>query len=108
MEPPQKTPKPLLREGALIAGAIVAASLILSWGMSGSQPHYQLAASGNAIVRMNTDSGEIIACTTGGCSRVEAPDRAKTLGAVGIKMGNSNEVQPAIEQKGGATKVARP
>ena len=99
MEPPQETPKRLMREGALIAGAIVAASLILSWGLSGSQPRYQLAASGNAIVRMDTDSGELIACTTAGCSRVQPPDRAKTLGIVGIKIGSSNEAQRAIEQK---------
>ena len=61
---------------AVIAVAIVAAAFIVSWGGSGEQPRYQLAASDAAVYRMDTDSGELIACVPTGCTRVEAPDRA--------------------------------
>jgi hypothetical protein len=99
MEPSQETPTPRVREGALIAAAIVAASLIISWGMSKSEPRYQLAASGNAVVRMDTDSDELIACSAAGCTRVQPPDRAKSFGIVGIKFDSSSEEPPAIDQK---------
>src|SRR4051794_38315609 len=67
------------RGSALIAAAIVAASLIVYWGMPGSAPHYQIAASGASVMRLDTDSGEIIACDARQCLRVTEPDRAKTL-----------------------------
>src|SRR5262245_60929626 len=47
---------------AIIAAAIVGAALILSWGNSQSEPRYQIASSGDGVVRMDTDSGELIAC----------------------------------------------
>ena len=99
MESSHEPPQPRMREGALIAAAIVAGSLILSWGMSKSEPRYQLASAGGSVVRMDTDSGELIACNTAGCSRVQEPDRAKTFGIVGIKVESSDEKGPAIEQK---------
>jgi hypothetical protein len=79
------------RGSGIIAAAIVGAALILSWGMSGSEPRYQLAASGDAVVRMDTDSGEMIACTAQRCSRVQPPDRARTLGPLTVEIGDSDE-----------------
>jgi hypothetical protein len=77
-----------------IALAIVAAALILAWSGGGDEPRYQLAASGSAVYRMDTDSGEIIACTERGCARVEAPDRAKTLGAIELRLPGGREPEP--------------
>jgi hypothetical protein len=71
--------------GALIAGAIVAAALILSWSKSSSAPKYQLAGGGSAVVRMDTDSGELIACDKQGCVAVQEPDRAKVAEELGLK-----------------------
>ena len=77
------------RKGSsIIAAAIVGAALILSWGMSSSEPRYQLASSGEAVVRMDTDSGEMIACNAQRCSRIERPDRAKTFGPLTIEVGD--------------------
>lgn len=73
------------RANLLTPAAIVAAALIVSWGMSSNQPRYQLAASGDTVVRMDTDSGELIACNQQRCARVEPPDRAKTLGPLTVK-----------------------
>ena len=42
------------RHSVLIAGSILGAALILSWGMPRSTPKYQLAASGDMIVRLNS------------------------------------------------------
>lgn len=82
---------PKMREGALIAAAIVVASLILSWGGGNSEPRYQLAGSGDSIVRMDTDSGEMIACSSKGCVQVQEPDRTKNFGIVGIRVENSKD-----------------
>lgn len=79
------------RGSALIAAAIVGAALILSWGMSGSEPRYQLASSAGAIVRMDTDSGEMVACNAQRCNRIQPPDRAKTFGPLTVEIGDSKE-----------------
>src|SRR3982751_4824392 len=59
----------------VIAASIVLAALIVSWALP-SAPRYQLAASGSAIVRMDNDSGEIIACDLQACRQIREPDRA--------------------------------
>src|SRR3712207_3944477 len=84
-------PAPRMREGALIAASIVAAAVILSWGMANSAPRYELAGAGDTVVRMNTDSGELIACDRQACRRIEPPDRAKRFGPVGIEFGRDDE-----------------
>jgi hypothetical protein len=79
MDEPNQPPSRSDRGSALIAAAIVVASLILYWGMPGPAPRYQIAASGAAVMRLDTDSGEIIACDARQCTRITEPDRAKTL-----------------------------
>jgi hypothetical protein len=87
----------------LIAAAIFGGALALSWGMSSGAPRYQLAAAGDTIVRMDTDSGEMIACKQQRCARVQPPDRAKTFGPVTVQYPSkaepalpaSNSTQPA-------------
>lgn len=83
-------PRPPAREGGLIAAAIVAAALIISWGISGSEPRYQLASSGSGVVRMDMDSGEMIACEAQRCARIAAPDRARSFG-IGVQIGDSEK-----------------
>ena len=82
----------------LLAAAIVAAALIISWNSSGSEPRYQLAATDNGVVRMDTDSGAMIACDLQRCRPIEAPARAKTFGPLSITV-DSDEQKPAVEQK---------
>ena len=65
--------------------------MILSWGMSRSEPRYQLASAGDAVVRMDTDSGELIACNAQRCSRVQPPDRARTFGPLTVEIGDDEE-----------------
>lgn len=84
MDAQQPSP-PSDRGNVLIAAAIVGAALVISWGMSSSEPRYQLAASGDTVVRMDTDSGELIACNQQHCVRVEPPDRAKTFGPLTLQ-----------------------
>ena len=93
-------PQPRADRGSvLIAISVIGAALVLSWGMSSSQPRYQLAASGDTVVRMDTDSGELIACNQQRCARVEPPDRAKTFGPVTIQYPSKAEpALPAPEQ----------
>ena len=79
------------RGPTIIAGAIIFGALILSWGMSSSEPRYQLAASGDTVVRMDTDSGELIACNRQRCARVEPPDRAKTFGPLTVQFDSERE-----------------
>ena len=102
----QRPPEPRADRGSMvIAAAIVGAAFILSWGMSSSQPRYQLAASGQTVVRMDTDSGELIACSQQGCSRVEPSDRAKTFGPLTVQFGSKPKPAlpaPTPEQNGGA------
>ena len=75
----------------IIAAAIVGAALILSWGKSWDEPRYQIASSGDGVVRMDTDSGEMIACNAQRCARVQPPDRAKTFGPLTIEVGDEAE-----------------
>jgi hypothetical protein len=82
----------------LLAAAIVAAALIISWSSSGSEPRYQLAATDNGVVRMDTDSGAMIACDLLRCRPIEAPARAKTFGPLKVLV-DSDEPKPAVEQK---------
>jgi len=77
------------RHSVLIAGSILGAALILSWGMPRSTPKYQLAASGDTIVRMNTESGTMIACTPQRCARVELPSHSEKFGPVTIEHGST-------------------
>src|SRR5262245_55384100 len=79
------------RGSAIIAAAILGAALILSWGMSGTQQRYQLASAGGAVVRMDTDSGEMIACNIQRCSRIQPPDRAKIFGPLTVEIGDSED-----------------
>ena len=85
------------RGPGIIAAAIVGAALILSWGMSGSESRYQLASAGDAVVRMDTDSGELIACNAQRCNRIEPPARAKTFGPLTVEIGDDeqNKALPA-------------
>jgi hypothetical protein len=82
----------------LLAAAIVAAALIISWSSSGSEPRYQLAATDNGVVRMDTDSGAMIACDLQRCRPIEAPARAKTFGPLRVVV-DGDEQKPAVEQK---------
>jgi hypothetical protein len=79
------------RGPGIIAAAIVGAALILSWGMSSSESRYQLASAGDTVVRMDTDSGELIACNAQRCSRIEQADRAKTFGPLTVEIGDDAE-----------------
>jgi len=44
-----------------IALAIIAAAFILAWASPNPVPRYQLAAGGGSVVRLDTDSGAILA-----------------------------------------------
>lgn len=80
----------------MIAAAIVGAALILSWGSGKSEPRYQIASAGDAIARMDSDSGEMIACNTSGCRQIEQPDRAKTFGPLTVQIdGDDKKALPA-------------
>ena len=82
-----------------IALAIIAAAFIFGFTSGGDEPRYQLAASGSAVYRMNSDSGEIIACTASGCVRVEEPDRAKQLGSIGLRLPGGAKPDRAEDKK---------
>ena len=88
--------EPRVREGGLIAAAIVAAAVIVSWGISNAAPRYELAGAGNVVIRMNTDSGELIACDAQRCARIQPPDRSKNFGPVGIQIGDGDEEPPRL------------
>ena len=79
------------RGPGIIAAAIVGAALILSWGLSSDEPRYQLASSGDGVVRMGTDSGELVACNTSGCRQIEAPDRAKSFGPLTVEIDSDKD-----------------
>jgi hypothetical protein len=84
----------------VIAAAIVIAALIISWGAPSSQPRFQLAASGNAVVRLDTDSGAMLACDLQQCRQIEAPLRAKTFGPLKVVVGKvENNVERQQEPK---------
>ena len=57
-------------------------------------PRYQIAGAGDTVVRMDTDSGELIACNQQRCARVEPPDRAKTFGPLTVQF--DSEPEPAL------------
>lgn len=88
MDDQRSSPPPVDRGKALIAAAILGGALVLSWGMSGNGYRYQIAASGDTVVRLDTDSGEMIACNRQRCTRVEPPDRAKTFGPLTVEFGS--------------------
>jgi len=92
MDGPQPPKDKADRGATLIAAAIVAASLIVYWGLP-ETPRYQLASSGSAIVRMNNDSGEMVACDMQKCTRIKAPDRHKTITLFG---GGAKKEAPAL------------
>ena len=77
------------RGNGVIAAAIVAAALIVSWGSGNSQPRFQIAGSGNAVVRLDTDSGEMLSCDFQQCRRIEEPLRAKTWGPLSVVIGKT-------------------
>jgi hypothetical protein len=80
---------------ALLAGAMVAAAAIISWGGT-DEPRYQLASSDSAVYRMDTDSGEVIACVPSSCRRVELPDRAKSFGPFSFSIGGGKEAERQV------------
>jgi hypothetical protein len=81
-----------------IAAAIVVAALILAWG-SPKEPRFQIAGSGNGFVRLDTDSGELIACDLQQCRRIEEPLRAKTWGPFKGMVGQQNQVNEQQQPK---------
>ena len=77
----------------LIAGAIIVAALIVSWGSSRSEPRYQIAASDSAIVRLDSESGAMIACDRQTCRPIEQPTRSRSVGPLTIEFGGDAPVQ---------------
>lgn len=87
--------------GGAIALAIVAAAAIVTFG-SPDGPRYQLAAAGDLIVRMDNDSGAMIACDRQRCSQLQPPDRAATANRLRNAIGNdetSDNQQRQIPQQ---------
>jgi len=84
---------------ALLAAAIICSALILSWGSPSSAPRYQVAASGNEIVRLDTDSGSLIACDLQKCHQIQAAAPKQTLNPITnvFKNVRSNVEQRQIE-----------
>lgn len=92
------------RHSVLIAGAILGAALILSWGMPRSTPRYQLAASGDMIVRMNTESGTMLVCNQQRCTRVEPSRQSTSYGPITIEReGKAGPALPKPEPQENAT-----
>jgi hypothetical protein len=81
--------RPVQGTGA-IALAIIAAAFILAWASPNPVPRYQLAAGSGSVMRLDNDSGAILACDMKGCRQVQLPDRAKTLGPIGFQIGKDN------------------
>jgi hypothetical protein len=108
MDRPEPEPDRSNRGSLIIAAAMVAAAMIISWGMSGSSPRYQVASSGDAVVRMDTDSGELIACTASGCAQVEPPDRARTFGPLTVRFGTAGQRQKEALPQASNSKSAEP
>lgn len=79
MEPRDPPPDRIRGTGA-IALAIVAASIILSFSSwTAAPPRYQIAAANGVIVRLDTDSGALLACELERCRQVQPPARAAVL-----------------------------
>lgn len=72
------------RGAAMIAAAIVGAALVLSWGMGRGGARYQIASAGETIVRLDTGSGDMLACNQQRCVKVEAGVSEQRFGPVGI------------------------
>ena len=84
----------------VIDAAIVVAALIFTWGSPNKEPRFQIAGSGNGVVRLDTDSGEMLACDMQGCRRIELPMRAKTWGPFKVVVNNvENNVGNNLENK---------
>jgi len=83
----------------LIAGAIVVAALILSWGSPSSTPRFQLAGSAGGVVRLDTDSGAMLACDMQQCRQIEEPLRARTWGPLGTVFDNTRKNVERREQE---------
>lgn len=81
---------------ALLAASIICGSLILSWGSPSSVPHYQLAASGAAIVRLDTRSGALIACDLQACHQIQPATPKQTLNPITNVF---NNVRSNVEQR---------
>ena len=82
------------RHSVMIAGSILGAALILSWGMPRSTPRYQLAASGDMVVRLNSESGNLIVCNPQRCTRVEPSRHSESFGPVTIE--REPKTEPAL------------
>ena len=82
------------RHSVLTAGSIVAAALILSWGMPRSTPKYQLATSSGMVVRLNTESGVMFVCTQQRCTRVEPSRHSQSFGPITIE--HDGKAEPAL------------
>ena len=82
------------RHSVLIAGSILGAALILSWGMPRSTPKYQLAASGDMIVRLNSESGNLMVCNQQRCTRVEPSRHSESFGPITIE--HPPKAEPAL------------
>ena len=87
------------RGNTIIAVAIVLGAMVLGWSSKNDGPRYQLAGSGSAVVRMDSDSGEMIACDKAGCNRIQLPDRSKTLGPLTVQIGDRDKAPPAVENR---------
>lgn len=81
---------------ALLAGAIVCGALILSWRAPTSEPHYQIASSGNAIVRLDTENGAMIECDLHACHPIQVAAPAQTANPVTNVF---NNVRSKLEQR---------
>ena len=92
------------RNSVLIAASVVAAALILSWGMPRSTPKYQLAASGDRIVRLNTESGVLMVCDPQRCTRVEPGRHSESFGPITIE--HDEKAEPALPKAEPQTNAA--
>ncbi len=81
---------------ALLAAAIICGALILSWSSPRTSPQYQLAASGNAIVRLDTDSGALIACDLQTCHQIQGAAPKQTLNPITNVF---NSIRGNVEQR---------
>jgi len=83
----------------VIAAGIVIAALILAWGSPSKEPRFQIAGSGNGVVRLDTDSGEMLACDMQGCRRIELPMRTKIWGPVTLQVGDDRKSPQQQQQQ---------
>ena len=69
-----------LEEMAELIGKRITTGLVLAAGIVGlaiyarpGPPRYQIVTQGNQVVRIDTRSGSMISCGTGGCYRIHKP-----------------------------------